>query len=87
MKVTLINGVVTVTSQTKREAYALVSFALSSGNIPEKGTKERKHKRHLFVKACPYCGKKCRGNAALAMHTKSCPHKMRQILSSSGQVV
>jgi len=74
MKVTITNGVVTATSESKLEALQLVSLSFESKTLaPE--TKVRKHKKHNFVKKCDRCGKGYKGNIGLGIHKAKC-HKV-----------
>lgn len=70
MKITIVNGVVTAVSQTKREAHALIDIALVSGNVAEK--REVVRKKHQFKKECEWCGKMCKGAIGLGIHKAHC---------------
>ena len=73
MKITLQNGVATVTSENNDEALALVSLVLGE----KKETKKEETKKvYNVARPCEICGKKYKGNKSMAMH-KTMSHGIR----------
>lgn len=73
MKITIVSGVVTAVSQTKREAQRLVSLALETGEFSETSVK---HKKHLYTKTCEFCHQGFKGAIGLGIHKNKCPKRV-----------
>ena len=78
MKLTITNGTVVVTSETKGEASELFNryFGAPVERIsPLVERSKRKHKKHVFTKRCQYCNRACEGGTGLASHERACVKK------------
>jgi len=80
MKIIIEGSEVTLVSTNPSEFRTLIDmytskfFGTVTGSVVGKRT-HKKHKRHIFSKACGLCEKKIKGNAAMAMHMKA--HRVR----------
>jgi predicted nucleic acid binding AN1-type Zn finger protein len=70
MKLTTTNGVVTITSESQKEALELFSFGLTYKNPVVKKTEpiEKKRKRYQLTYPCPHCNRFCKGKGGLNVH-------------------
>lgn len=82
MKLTTTNGTVTVTSESKKEAIRLFSYALEYQNQQDTSItpsllvySPRKRKKIILTQRCRYCGKVCLKGQGVASHERACLRK------------
>jgi hypothetical protein len=69
MKITINNGVVIATSETKAEALALVSMSLGNDNkVTPQEEKSGEKRTYNVKKPCEICGLKFKGKKAMGLH-------------------